>query len=142
MLAIKRVTTEQELAAAVSIQLTVFFEEQGIPEADCHEGNDVAHHVLACDGEKPVATARLICEQDGEGEVARVAVLASHRKMGIGRELVIALEKIAVSEGLHRITLHPHRYLEKFYAALGYRRTNEPAHVVGDHELVTMDKSI
>ncbi len=142
MVVIKPVTTDTELEAAIGIQLNVFSGEQGIPEADCHEGNDDARHVLALDGEKPVATARLICGQDGEGELARVAVLPSHRKGGIGRELVLALEEIAVQEGVHGITLHPHRQLESFYASLGYCRANDSIDVVGGHELITMYKLV
>jgi predicted GNAT family N-acyltransferase len=142
MIVIKPVTTDTELEAAIGIQLNVFSGEQGIPEADCHAGNDDARHMLALDGEKPVATARLICGQDGEGELARVAVLPSHRNGGIGRELILALEEIAVQEGVHGITLHPHRHLESFYESLGYFRANDSVDVVGDHELITMYKVI
>ncbi len=140
MISIKPVTTDEEFAAAVGIQLSVFSGEQGIPEAACHEGNDAACHVLALDGEKPVATARLTCGRDGEGELARVAVLPGYRKGGIGRDLVIALEQIAVREGLHGIILRPHAYLESFYAALGYSRANDLVDVVGGCELITMHK--
>jgi len=139
MVVIKPVTTGTELEAAIGIQLNVFSGEQGIPEADCHEGNEDARHVLALDGEKPVATARLIC---GEGELARVAVLPPHRKGGIGRELVLALEEIAVQERAHGITLHPHRHLESIYESLGYFNANDSVDVVGGHELITMYKDI
>ncbi len=142
MVAIKPVTTDAEFNAAIAIQLRVFCREQGIPAADCHEGNDAARHVLALEGDEPVATARLICGQDGEGELARVAVLPSHRNTGIGRELVRALEEIAVREGVHGITLRPHRHLEPFYTSLGYSRLNDVVDVVAGHELIVMHKSV
>jgi len=142
MVAIKAVTTDQDFEAAIGIQLRVFYGEQGIPEAACHEGNDGACHVLAIDGEKPVATARLICGRDGHGELARVAVLPDYRKGGIGRKLVRALEEIAIREGMHGITLRPHRHLESFYARLGYSRANDSIDIVAGHELITMHKLV
>lgn len=142
MLTLKRVTTAEELQCAVDIQLAVFFEEQGIAEALCHDGNDDAWHVLALDGDQPVATARMRRGKAGEGEIARVAVLPSHRSAGIGRDLVLALEKIAAHEGLIGITLHPHDYLEPFYARLGYERLDDWADSVAGHELIRMRKRI
>ncbi len=142
MIAIRQVTTRQELEAAIVIQLKVFCEEQGIPESVCLEGNDDASHVLALERSRPVATARLICKPDGDAELARVAVLPSHRKAGIGRALVLALEEIAVQKSLRSITLKPHLHLESFYASLGYSRLNDATDVVGSHKLITMCKII
>ena len=142
MIAIKQVRTQQELEAAIDIQLSVFTEEQGIPESLCLEGNDEARHVLALDQGRPVATARLICRPDGDSELARVAVLPSHRQAGIGRALVLALEEIAVQCGARSIVLHPHLQLESFYARLGYARLTDAVEVVGGHELIAMSRLI
>jgi len=138
MIAIKQVTTQQDLEAAIAIQLRVFCEEQGIPESTCLEGNEDASHILALERSRPVATARVIFKPDGDGELARVAVLPSHRKAGIGRALVLALEEIAVQKGVRRITLKPHLHLESFYESLGYSRLNDVIDIVGDHKLITM----
>lgn len=142
MIAIKQVSTQQELEAAIVIQLKVFCEEQGISESLCLEGNDDASHVLAIERSTPVATARVICRPDGGAELARVAVLPSHRKAGIGRALVLALEEIAVQKGVRSITLKPHLHLESFYTRLGYSRLNDAIDVVGSHKLITMRKIV
>jgi predicted GNAT family N-acyltransferase len=142
MIAIKQVTTQRELEAAIVIQLRVFCEEQGIPKSLCLEGNDDASHVLALERSRPVATARVIYRPDGDGELARVAVLPSHRKAGIGRALVLALEEIAVQNGVRCLTLKPHLHLEPFYAGLGYTRLNDAIDIVGSHELITMQKIV
>lgn len=142
MIRIKQAKTQEEIAAAIGIQLCVFTGEQGISETLCQEGNEDAYHVLALDRDQPVATARLILKPDGESELARVAVLASHRKAGIGAAMVQALEKIAMQQGAHSIVLCPHLYLESFYARLGYVRRHDSVEVVYGHELITMHKKL
>lgn len=100
-------TAEGDPNTAIVIQLKVFCEEQGISESLCLEGNDDASHVLALERSRPVATARVICRPDSDGELARVAVLPSNRKAGIGRALVLAPEEIAVQKDVRSITLKP-----------------------------------
>jgi predicted GNAT family N-acyltransferase len=142
MIEIRPAASDQDVEAAVDIQLDVFSKEQGIPDAVCRQGNAGACHVLAFDGDTPVGTARLMCGQDGEAELARVAVLPSRRNDGIGRQLVLALEEIAAREGVRGITLRPHRHLEAFYEHLGYSRTDGSIEIVAGHELITMYKLI
>lgn len=142
MFEVRQAITSTELEAAIAIQLKVFSGEQGIPEADCMHGNSEASHVLAFDDGQPVATGRLVLSPDGDAEVARIAVLPSHRKAGIGNDLVRALEDLAARQGARRLELHPHRYLQAFYERLGYTKSGDAVDVVGGHELITMCKTI
>lgn len=142
MIEIKQVNTQKELAAAIAIQLRIFTEEQGIPEAQILDGNEGATHMLAIDQGQPIATARLILKKNGESEMGRVGVLESHRKAGIGVALVKALEDIAVRKGVRKIVLYPHLSLESFYSHLGYTRASNSVIVVGGHDVITMQKSI
>jgi len=98
--------------------------------------------MLAYADNVPVATARLIIEADGQAEIARVAVLPDHRGDRIGARLVNALEDVARRAGVKKITLHPHRYLQQFYASLGYSVSDEAIDTVGGHELITMFKQL
>lgn len=142
MVKIRQVRTDQELDAAVDIQLEVFTGEQGIPRATCLEGNRDAKHVLAYEGDRPVATARVIVGEDGCAEIARVAVLPQHRGAGIGHKMVASLESLALQLDAQSITLHPHLYLESFYESLGYHRQGDDIDIVGGHQLITMTKPL
>ncbi len=89
----------------------------------------------------PVATARLTVTDSGEGKIARIAVLGSHRGIGLGRRLIRALEDEAEARGLHTIHLEPHAHLEPFFRVLGYERITEPV-TVGPHRLLGMVKRL
>ena len=137
---VKEVTSESELRAALDIRDKVFVEEQGIPYELEHDEHDAASkHVLAVCDDVPIATARLTIMSDGEAVMARVAVLPEHRKSGVGRLLVRKLEELGAGAQVKHITLHPHHYLERFYAELGYSRFGGEE-TVGPHRLIEMEK--
>ena len=130
------------MSAALAIRKRVFVEEQEIPDHLDSDGLDAsAVHVLVLDGETPVATGRLVVEAPGVGVLARSAVVPGHRGFGLGQRVVQRLEALAREQGVAELSLHPHRYLERFYERLGYR-TVAGTSVVGRHELITMEKSI
>ena len=134
--------TPEQYQQAIAIQLAVFFEEQGIPEATCLEGNKDATHALALLDAVPIATARLLPLENAHAEIARVAVLPAHRGAGLGGRLVIALEEQARRLEIESVELHPHDYLEPFYERLGYRREDDSSEIVGGHRLLTMHKRL
>ena len=137
---VKEITTKAELQAAFDIRDHVFVEEQGIPyELEHDEHDSSSKHVLARCGDVPIATARLTIMEDGEAVLARVAVLPDYRKSGVGRLLIAKLEELGARERVKRITLHPHHYLERFYAELGYSRFGGEE-TVGPHRLIEMEK--
>lgn len=142
MISIRKADTEEDIAAAVAIQLQVFCAEQGISEAECQEGNADSVHLLALDGTAIVATARLRLQEAGEAEVARVAVLPEYRSAGLGKRLVAEIEPLARELEVRQLVLHPHAYLEDFYTVLGYARTDDAAYNVGEHAIITMRKRI
>jgi len=142
MPSIIRAQSAKDTADAVGIQLAVFSKEQGIPRDTCLAENDNAHHVLAFEHDRAVATARLLELGGGVGEIARVAVIKEHRGAGLGHRLVRELETVARELGLRRLILHPHHYLEVFYAGHGYEKTDDAVEFVGGHELITMSKSL
>jgi predicted GNAT family N-acyltransferase len=142
MISMQRAETAKDLAEARTIQLAVFSQEQGIPEDLCLQNNDAAIHVLAVDGEQYVGTARMLDLGNRHAELARIAVVQSHRGSGLGAQLIRKLEEIAVLEGFENLVLHPHQYLENFYARLGYVVGEEGAETVGGHALITMSKEL
>ena len=139
---IRKVSTAEELEQARGIRVRVFEEEQGFPhEVNIDGADQAASHVLVLDEEAPVATARLTIVGEGEGMIARIAVLPSHRGMGLGKHLVQELEAIGQRGGLKTLSMEPHAHLEGFYRALGYEKVAGSVDIAG-HRLIRMRKAV
>ena len=138
----KRVETAEELSHALSIRRRVFVEEQHIPAEREQDGRDSdAMHILACIDNRSVATGRLLIAPEGEGTLARIAVLPIYRGQGIGAKLVRILEEWARKAGVRHLVMTPHKYLEQFYGRLGYRRIPGEKQVAA-HHVITMEKML
>lgn len=127
---IRIVETDAELNACIDLRRSVFVEEQDVPEDRELDGLDgEATHLLAWDG-YPVGTARIreYDSDDSEGRVAkveRVAVEASRRGEGIGRDLMAHVEAYAADAGYDRIRLDAQVPVVDFYERLEYTVTSE-----------------
>ena len=83
---VKQIESADELAVARAIRDQIFINEQGIPAELEHDALDPESlHVLAYQGDAAVATARLTLNADGEGVLARVAMLPECRGAGLAR---------------------------------------------------------
>ena len=139
----KEALTPDALAQARAIREQVFTIEQGIPAALVHDGLDAsALHVLALHDGAPAATGRLTIAPNGEGVLARIAVLPAYRGQGLGKRIVQHLEALARREGLVTVSLKPHHHLETFYARLGYETVPGSFTTAGPHPLITMTKPL
>ena len=135
-------TDTAALNEAFSIRHRVFVEEQGIPAHLDRDGHDDrARQVLLRVEGDAAATGRVLIEPNGEAILARIAVLPAYRGSGLGGLVVTALHELAVRDGARTARLHPHRYLERFYRRLGYRRV-EGDEIVAGHELITMVREL
>ena len=135
--------TPEALQQARAIREQVFAVEQGIPAALVHDGLDAsALHILALDDGTPIATGRLTLAPNGEGILARIAVLPAYRGRGLGKRVVQHLEALARREGLATVSLKPHHHLEAFYATLGYETVPGSYSTAGPHPLITMTKRL
>jgi predicted GNAT family N-acyltransferase len=114
-----RVVRTDDLRTCRDIRREVFIEEQGVPlheEMDEHDAT--AMHFLAVEDGEPVGTARLRTLPDGTPKAERVAVRAVHRKTGIGRALMTALEDAARPND--QLVLNAQVPVIPFYERLGY----------------------
>ena len=138
----KEVATAEELAQAQRIRAQVLEAEQGFPHEVNIDGLDPsAIHVLVLDDKVPVATARLTVSAEGEGKIARIAVLPSHRGRGLGKRLIRRLESLARPNGLHTLYVEPHAHLEPFFRRLGYEKV--PGSVtLGGYDLMRVMKRL
>jgi predicted GNAT family N-acyltransferase len=140
----KIASTKREIQAAREIRTQVFIREQGIPqEMDLDDDEEQSMHLLAITtGFDPivVGTGRLTVRGE-TGILSRIAVIETYRSQGIGKLILLELEKIAMEKKLHSLSLTPHSYLENFYASLGYIKMDGEK-VVGKYNLLYMEKMI
>lgn len=139
---IRRVQTPAELEQARALRHEIFVREQEIPIELEEDGLDEeAEHVLVLIDGEPVATGRLVITDEGDGVLARIAVRSGFRGRSLGKRVVRELERYAEERRVRSLSLHPHRYLERFYRHLGYA-TVPGTDVVGKHELIKMTKRL
>ncbi len=113
-----------DLAECLAIRAKVFIGEQRVPvEAEMDGRDDEALHVLLRDAGAPVATARLLLEDD-LAHVGRVAVLADQRRRGAGRALMAALPGLLPS-AITLLALNAQSHAVGFYERLGYTAEGE-----------------
>lgn len=113
-----------DLAACLAIRCEVFVGEQRVPVEEEMDGRDgEALHVLLRDAGHPIATARLLLEDD-LAHVGRVAVLAKQRRRGAGRALMAALPGLLPS-AITLMALNAQTHALGFYERLGYTADGE-----------------
>ena len=141
-ISIKEVHTAEELKQAQKIREEVLEKEQGFPHDVNIDGLDPsASHALAFDDEVPVATARLTIPTEGEGMIARIALIPSYRGMGLGKLIIRKLESVAKRHRLRTLSVEPHARLEAFFRNLGYEKVPGSVELAG-HHLIKMMKRL
>ena len=141
-ISIKEVRTAKELKQAQKIGQQVLEKEQGFPHDVNIDGLDPsADHVLALDDEVPVATARLTIPAEGEGMIARIALIPSYRGMGLGKRIIRKLEIVAKRRRLRTLYVQPHAHLETFFRNLDYEKLPGSKELAG-HHLIKMMKRL
>jgi len=110
---------------ADKLKQSVFIEEQGIPKDEIFDGlDDKAVYVVIWDGKNPVATARVIREND-VWRIGLVAVDKSMRGKHLGEKVMkAAMEYILDQEG-NEIVLTAQQEVCGFYEKLGFKRYGE-----------------
>lgn len=104
------------------IREQVFIQEQQIAAEDEWDAEDaVSLHFVVYDQDQPIATARLL----QNNSVGRVAVLKSHRGLGIGKVLMQAVIAYAQQQQRLFLVLSSQVHAQAFYQALGFMQEGE-----------------
>ena len=104
------------------IREQVFIQEQQIAVADEWDAEDaVSVHFVVYDQDQPIATARLL----KNNSVGRVAVLKSHRGLGIGKLLMQQIIQQAKHQQREFLKLSSQVHAIQFYAGLGFNVEGE-----------------
>lgn len=103
--------------AARPVRYEVFVLEQKVPlKLEWDELDPVCVHAVTWDGERAVATGRLL----PDGHVGRMAVLAAMRGRGIGSALLEALMAAAKARGDKAVVLNAQTHAAPFYRRHGF----------------------
>lgn len=124
---ITQVTSKEQWEKVYQLRKDVFVNEQGVPiedEFDQHDNDPSTIHILLEIDDSPAATGRLRF-LNKQGKLERICVHSRFRKHGLGKEIVLALEKIVRDKGLNAVYLHGQTQAEKFYQKLGYETKSE-----------------
>lgn len=119
---IELLTWEEARALAAPIRLVVFVKEQGVPpELEMDEMDARCVHALAFDGERAIATGRLL----PDAHIGRMAVLQEFRGKGVGGAVLTKLMEAAKSRGDREVVLSAQVHALPFYAAYGFTPFSE-----------------
>ena len=113
----------EELYKLLQLRSEIFVVEQECIFLDLDGKDQKALHALGWEGNELVAYARIFGPGDyfPEASIGRVAVRETFRGRGLG--IQIMQESIAAAKnrfGISKITLSAQKYLEHFYADLGF----------------------
>jgi predicted GNAT family N-acyltransferase len=104
-------------ADATAVRLAVFVAEQGIPvELEVDEADPASVHAVVYAAGVPVATGRLL----PDAHIGRMAVLAAHRRDGLGGRVLERLVALADERGDPEVELSAQAYVCDFYARHGF----------------------
>ncbi len=115
-------TTQKDFFHAVYLRSRIFVGEQKVdPLIEIDEKDADATHIISYDGEKPVATCRILWEPHDEfATLGRLCVLPGYRHTGIGSEVLAFAEDTVRSQGVKELRVHAQVHAEQFYAQNGY----------------------
>ena len=113
------ISVTEDRQTCLDLRKAVFIDEQGFPE-DLDEQDDIALHLLAKDGEKPVGAARLVIDED-VAKIDRICVMPGMRGSGLGAAIVRAAMDIARDiPGVTSAQLSAQVRAMAFYESLGF----------------------
>lgn len=110
-------TWEELQQAAKMIREQVFIQEQNIAaEDEWDEQDEIAVHFVVYEQDQAIATARLLQNHS----IGRVAVLKSHRGLGVGKVLMQAVIAHAQQQQHPFLVLSSQVHAQAFYQTLGF----------------------
>lgn len=131
-------SAQDDLSRIKMIREQVFQREMGIPAEVEEDGQDpFCMHVIALDGETPVATGRI--SYDGwEFVISKVAVLSEQRGKKYGDFVVRMLVDKAMMSNADKVKVEAFEEAAGFFETIGFERLGEAGELAG-RSLVEME---
>lgn len=116
-----------DLSDSYFVRRKVFIEEQQIDEKEEFDGSDEKSKILVVyEDDLPVATGRILVDDDGHYCLGRIAVLKQHRGSKYGDLVVRVLIRKAYGLGAHKQYVHAQIRVQGFYEKLGFLPFGDP----------------
>jgi predicted GNAT family N-acyltransferase len=113
-------STDPLMSAVYALRHEVFVVEQGVPEElEVDEDDKGAAHLAALSDGNVIGTLRMV-RHGRTVKIGRMAVSASSRKRGIGRELMEFAADAAFRGGAEEVILGAQLTAREFYTRFGY----------------------
>ena len=109
---------------AKMIRTAVFEVEQGFYD-EYDEIDSIATHLVMYDGDTPIACCRHFVGENCH-LIGRLAVMKSHRGLGIGKKMMQECERSILACGGKKAMLHAQLRAKEFYEKCGYTPACEP----------------
>src|SRR5699024_79066 len=122
---IKKVETKEKRQAVYYIRMTVFVDEQKVPEAleiDDFEETDI--NFISYEQNEPIAVSRLRLFTN-YGKIERIAVKKEYRGQSIGSNIIRMMEDEIVAHHINEAILNAQTHATSFYESLGYEVFSE-----------------
>lgn len=121
--------TARQMHDLLQLRHDVFVIEQDCPHYRDIDGRDATgdtHHVLGLDGDRLVATARILApdSEEARARIGRVVVTTAGRGAGVGHELM--RQSVAVCERAWPgagVLISAQAHLERYYRRYGFEPT-------------------
>ena len=108
---------QQEAVLMRQIRETVFVQEQNVPlDMEWDEHDETATHFLIFHEHEAIGTARLLAD----GQIGRMAILASWRQHGAGKLLLETVVRTACKRNLESVFMHAQVSAIGFYEKAGF----------------------
>ena len=113
--------SEKEFADYFSLRWELLRKPLGLAQGSEQDKLDgKAVHIAAFEGKKIIGVGRLQIEKDNTAQVRYMAVSNSHRRQGIGSQILIELENNAKAKGIEMCWLKARETAIKFYEKNNY----------------------
>lgn len=106
------------------IRIEVFVDEQGFTE-EFDTDDAKAIHLVGYIENEPIATCRILKNNDGSYFIGRIAVKKSFRMNGYGAKIVAEAEKIISANEGKTVYIHSQEQAVPFYSKIGYTDTGK-----------------
>lgn len=140
-----RPDTDAELSTLVTSQQRELHEAEGGVDGQVYMPHDDARYLVGVVGGRAVACGALQALDEQTGEIKRMYVRPAFRGRGIARQILAALEEMALGEGYSVLRLETGTYLPAaigFYTSCGYGRIPVFGEYVGNPYSVCFEKRL
>jgi predicted GNAT family N-acyltransferase len=125
---VRRITTPEDLEAALSIRNIVFVQGQNVPaelENDAHDRTDATHYLARTDDGTPCGAARWRVTENGV-KLERFAVLGQYRNQQVGAALLASvLNDVQAAHPQATVYLNAQLPAVRFYERHGFEKIGE-----------------